>query len=35
VPAVDTVRTQRQLQLIADTVAMSERLGVQIWLRDG
>lgn len=34
-PAVDTERAERQLRLIADTVAMSERLGVQIWLRGG
>jgi hypothetical protein len=32
---MDTERTQRQLRLIADTVAMSERIGVQIWLRGG
>lgn len=32
---MDTERAQRQLRMIADTVAMSERLGVQIWLRGG
>jgi hypothetical protein len=32
---VDTDRAQRQLRLIADTVAMSHRLGVQVWLRGG
>jgi len=32
---MDTERAQRQLRLIADTVAMSERLGIQIWLRGG
>ena len=32
---MDTERAQRQLRLIADTVAMSERLGVQIWLSGG
>ena len=32
---MDTARAQRQLRLIADKVAMSERLGVRIWLRGG
>ena len=34
-PKMDTEPAQRQLGLIADTVAMSERLGAQIWLRGG
>jgi hypothetical protein len=32
---MDNERSQRQLRLIADTVAMAERLGVEIWLRGG
>jgi len=32
---MDAERVQRQLRLIGDAVAMSERLGVQIWLRGG
>jgi catechol 2,3-dioxygenase-like lactoylglutathione lyase family enzyme len=35
VPAVDTERAVRQLELIEDTVAMAQRLGVQVWLRGG
>src|SRR5258708_2783154 len=35
VPGMDTARAQRQLRLIADKVAVSERLGVRIWLRGG
>jgi catechol 2,3-dioxygenase-like lactoylglutathione lyase family enzyme len=35
VPLVDTERAVRQLGLIEDTVAMSQRLGVQVWLRGG
>jgi catechol 2,3-dioxygenase-like lactoylglutathione lyase family enzyme len=35
VPRVDTERAVRQLGLIEDTVAMSQRLGVQTWLRGG
>jgi hypothetical protein len=35
VPAVDTERAARQLQLIGGTVAMSERLGVEVWLHGG
>ncbi|MGH3224676.1 MAG: nucleotidyltransferase domain-containing protein [Streptosporangiaceae bacterium] len=32
---MDGERAQRQLRMIGDAVAMSERLGVQIWLRGG
>ena len=32
---VDAERAQLELRLIADTVAMSQRLGVQIWLHNG
>jgi hypothetical protein len=32
---VDYERAQRQLRLIADIVAMSQRLSVQVWLRGG
>lgn len=32
---MDTDRTQRQLRLIADTVALSERIGAPVWLRGG
>ncbi len=32
---MDAGRADRQLRLIADTVAMSERLGVEVWLRGG
>jgi len=32
---VDAERAQRPLRLIADTVTISHRLGVQIWLRGG
>jgi hypothetical protein len=32
---MDAERAQRQLRLIAGTVAMSQRIGVQIWLRGG
>jgi hypothetical protein len=32
---MDAERAARQLRLIADTVAMAERLGVQVWLRGG
>jgi hypothetical protein len=32
---MDSERAQRQLQMIARTVEMTERLGVQIWLRGG
>jgi hypothetical protein len=32
---VGTERAERQLLMIAETVRMSERLGVQIWLRGG
>ena len=32
---VDAERAHRQLRLIADTVAMAERLGVEVWLRGG
>jgi hypothetical protein len=32
---MDADRTQRQLRMIADTVAMSERVGAQVWLRGG
>jgi catechol 2,3-dioxygenase-like lactoylglutathione lyase family enzyme len=35
VSRVDTEHALRQLGLIEDTVAMSQRLGVQIWLRGG
>jgi catechol 2,3-dioxygenase-like lactoylglutathione lyase family enzyme len=35
VPRVDTERALSQLGMIEDTVAMAERLGVQIWLRGG
>ena len=35
VPPADTERALRQIGLIEDTVAMSQRLGVQIWLRGG
>jgi hypothetical protein len=35
VAGVDADRAQRQLRMIADAVTMSERLGVQIWLRGG
>jgi catechol 2,3-dioxygenase-like lactoylglutathione lyase family enzyme len=34
-PRVDTERAVRQLGMIEDTVAMSQRLGVEIWLRGG
>lgn len=34
-PRIDTERAVRQLVLIEDTVAMSQRLGVQVWLRGG
>jgi len=32
---MDAKRAEHQLRLIADTVAMAERLGVQVWLRGG
>jgi hypothetical protein len=32
---VDSERAQRQLRLIAEIVAMSQRLSVQVWLRGG
>jgi len=32
---MDAERADRQLALIAGTVAMAERLGVQVWLRGG
>jgi catechol 2,3-dioxygenase-like lactoylglutathione lyase family enzyme len=35
VPRVDTERALRQLGLIEDTLAVAQRLGVQIWLRGG
>jgi catechol 2,3-dioxygenase-like lactoylglutathione lyase family enzyme len=35
VPDVDPERAVRQLELIEETVAMSRRLGVQVWLRGG
>jgi catechol 2,3-dioxygenase-like lactoylglutathione lyase family enzyme len=35
IPRVDTERARRHLDLIEDTVAIAQRLGVQIWLRGG
>lgn len=35
VSCMDADRTQRHLRLIADTIGMSERIGVHIWLRGG
>jgi catechol 2,3-dioxygenase-like lactoylglutathione lyase family enzyme len=35
VPRVDTERALRQLDLIESTLGMSQRIGVQVWLRGG